>query len=67
MYCRFDQSFMTVKLIFNALKMFESVFKLLSSATGFKLAKMTEEDFNNTDFGKVGQESQIIENESHLV
>ena len=44
---------MVVKQIFSALKLFESVFELLDSTTTFKLAKMTEEDFNNTDVGKV--------------
>ena len=42
-----------MKQIFNALKLYEDVFKLLSSTKVFKLAKVTEEDFNSTDFGKV--------------
>ena len=52
---------MIVKQIYNALKLFESVFQLLDSTTTFKLAEMTEGDFNNTDFGKVCGECQIIE------
>ena len=51
----FDQSFEVVKAVFNQFNMYRRLFSMINATTQFTIAAMTQEDFENSSFGKVGQ------------
>ena len=50
----FDQSFEAVKQVFSAFNLYGRLFNILNKTTEFLTAAITEEDFENSTFGRVG-------------
>ena len=51
----FDQSFEVVKAVFNQFNLYRRLFSMINATTQLTIAAMTQEDFENSSFGKVCQ------------